>query len=176
MARSLQEIRDSGTLKVGVAKVIPWVMTDADGVLIGSEIDMATLLASDLGVEEKVTVLMWTQLIPTLQSGDIDVIISGMAITPSRALKVDFTNPYGDSPVSLLARRDSPAAKATEVPAMNQDSRVVAAARHWPKRQSGVVSLSHIASVLSNPDVAYHVGARTGMGFSGCCKQGVKAR
>jgi polar amino acid transport system substrate-binding protein len=129
MARSLQEIRDSGTLKVGVAKVIPWVMTDADGALIGSEIDIATLLASDLGVEEKVSVLMWTQLIPILQSGDIDVIISGMAITPSRALMVDFTNPYGDSPVSLLARRDSPAAKASDVPAMNQENTKIGATR-----------------------------------------------
>jgi polar amino acid transport system substrate-binding protein len=122
MARSLQEIRDSGTLNVGVAKAIPWVMSNAKGDLMGSEIDVASLLVSELGVEEKVTVLEWSELIPALQKGNIDVIISGMSITPRRALKVDFTQPYGESEMSLLARRDSPAGKASDIEAMNQAS------------------------------------------------------
>jgi len=122
MARSLQEIRDSGVLNVGVAKVIPWVMSNAKGDLLGAEIDIASLLISELGVEEKVTVMAWSELIPALQKGDIDVIISGMSITPARALKVDFTIPYGDSELSLLARRDSPAGEASDIEAVNQKS------------------------------------------------------
>ena len=122
MARSLQEIRDSGVLNVGVAKAVPWVMSNAKGDLLGAEIDVASLLVSDLGVEEKVTVLEWSELIPALQKGDIDVIISGMSITPARALKVDFTRPYGDSALSLLARRDGPAGEASDIEAINQAS------------------------------------------------------
>ena len=47
----------------------------------------------------------WEQMIPSLNAGDFDVIISGMSITPSRNMVVNFTDPYAFSGMTLLANR-----------------------------------------------------------------------
>ena len=99
----LEEVLEAGVLRVGVSLYEPWVMKDKDGNLIGYEIQVADQLANDLGVKVKYKVVEWEELIPTLKDEDVDIIISGMAITPQRALHVNFSLPYGHSGVSLAA-------------------------------------------------------------------------
>ncbi|HRY16420.1 MAG TPA: transporter substrate-binding domain-containing protein, partial [Candidatus Competibacteraceae bacterium] len=122
MARSLDEIRKAGTLKVGVALATPWVLKDAQGELTGSEIDIASLLTTDMGVEQESIVLAWNDLIPALKDDKIDVIIAGMSITPARALEVAFSQPYAESTLAVLARREGPAAAAQDAQNMNQEN------------------------------------------------------
>ncbi len=99
----LDEVLDEGVLHVGVSVYEPWVMKNKDGELYGYEIQVAQQLAKDLGVEVKYKVVEWEDLIPALKDNDIDIIISGMAITPKRALHVNFSEPYGHSGVSVAA-------------------------------------------------------------------------
>ena len=101
--RSLQQVLDSGELRVGVALFSPWVMRAKDGQLVGSEVDMARRLAADMGIKAQIGLYEWAQLIPTLEKGEIDIIISGMGIKPSRALRVNFSRPYGDAGIGLAA-------------------------------------------------------------------------
>jgi polar amino acid transport system substrate-binding protein len=101
--RDLQTILDSGELRVGVALFSPWVMRAKDGQLIGSELDMARRLAADMGIKPEIGLYEWTQLIPALEKGEIDIIISGMGIKPNRALRVNFSRPYGDAGIGLAA-------------------------------------------------------------------------
>ena len=101
--RNFQQIIDSGRLRIGVSIFPPWVMKAKDGHLIGSEIDMGRRLAADMGLKPEFGQYDWQQLIPALNKGDIDVIISGMGIKPNRALKVNFSRPYGDSGIGLAA-------------------------------------------------------------------------
>jgi polar amino acid transport system substrate-binding protein len=88
---------------VGVSIFPPWVMRAKDGQLIGSEIDMARRLAADMGIAPDIGLYEWQQLIPALEKGDIDIIVSGMAIKPERALRVNFSRPYGDAGVGMAA-------------------------------------------------------------------------
>lgn len=69
-------------------------MQDKEGKYIGFEIDVATRLARDLGVKLQLVPTNWDGIIPALLSGKFDVIIGSMAITPERALSVNFTVPY----------------------------------------------------------------------------------
>lgn len=101
--RNFQSIIDSGQLRVGISIFPPWVMRAKDGQLVGSEVDMARRLAADMGISPEFGLYEWQQLIPALNKGDIDIIVSGMAIRPDRALKVNFSRPYGDSGVGLAA-------------------------------------------------------------------------
>lgn len=98
--RTFQQIREAGQLRVGVYELIPYAMRAGDG-LIGSEIDTANRLAKDMGVEASFRLYDWEQLIPALQRGEIDIIVSGLTITPQRALEVWFSKPYGNSGVGL---------------------------------------------------------------------------
>ena len=69
--------------------------------LIGFEVDLAKKIAKDMGVRPEFKVYDWEEIIPALQQGDIDIIAGGMAITPARALKVEFSRPTAESGVGL---------------------------------------------------------------------------
>ena len=71
-ARTLQQVLNDGTLRVGVAIYTPWAMRDASGELSGFEIDVATKLAEDMQVEVEFTVYSWERIILALESGEID--------------------------------------------------------------------------------------------------------
>ena len=48
---TLATIRDRGELRVGVSDFVPWVMKTGTGKRIGYEIDVATKLAEDMGLD-----------------------------------------------------------------------------------------------------------------------------
>ena len=73
---------------------VPWAMQDKEGELIGFEIDVATRLAEDMGVEVEFVPTQWSGIIPALLTGRFDVIIGGMGIRPDRNLRVNFSIPY----------------------------------------------------------------------------------
>jgi polar amino acid transport system substrate-binding protein len=100
-ARSLQEVRNHGTLRVGVALAAPWAMRDADGALTGFEIDVANKLAADMRVRAQIVVYEFDDLIPALESGEIDIVAAGLAIKSERALHVNFSQPYAASGIAL---------------------------------------------------------------------------
>jgi len=97
----LDEILTRGKLRVGISLFTPWAMKTASGELVGFEVEVAKKLTKDMGVEPEFKVYVWENIIAALKSGEIDVIIAGMAITPARALQLNFSVPYAESGVSL---------------------------------------------------------------------------
>jgi polar amino acid transport system substrate-binding protein len=100
-ARPLQEVLNQGTLRVGVALAAPWALRGESGRLIGFEIDVANKLAEDMRIRAEVLAYAFEDLIPALESGEIDLIAAGLSITPERALHVNFSSPYAASGISL---------------------------------------------------------------------------
>ena len=78
-------------------------MRDKNGDLIGFELDVGRQLAEDMGVEVEFIPTSWDGIIPALVSGNFDVIISGMTVTPKRNLTVNFSMPYAYSGMTILA-------------------------------------------------------------------------
>ena len=105
----IEEARDRGTLRVGLGLFEPWSACNADGELIGFEIDVATKVAEDMGVEVEFVRTNWSYIIPSLIVEEFDVIISGMTILPERNLKVNFTSPYSAAGVYLVANTEQTA-------------------------------------------------------------------
>ncbi len=103
---TLAEIKKSGKLRVGVAKVVPWAFHDKNdktNKLIGFEIDVARKLARDLSVEVEFYPVHFDYLISDLLAERFDIIISGLSITAERALKVNFSAPYNVTNLTLAA-------------------------------------------------------------------------
>ncbi len=101
-SRSFNQIVAAHTLRVGIFEAAPYVLKGADGKWTGSEVDVAQRLAKDLGASvEFKQFTQWDQLIPALQQGDIDIIVSGFSITPERALQVYFSNYYASSGIGI---------------------------------------------------------------------------
>ncbi|MGV6848914.1 MAG: transporter substrate-binding domain-containing protein [Marinibacterium sp.] len=99
----IETIKKRGVLKVGMSTFVPWAMRDINGDLIGFEIDVATKLAEDMGVDIEFVPTAWDGIIPALIAGKFDVIIGGMSITPARNLTVNFTTPYAHSSLGSMA-------------------------------------------------------------------------
>jgi polar amino acid transport system substrate-binding protein len=97
----LDDVLERKTLRVGVSEFTPWTLRTKSGELIGFEIDLARQLAEDMGVSAEFTVYQWNDIIGALQDGEIDVIAGGMAITPARALQVNFSRPVATSGVGI---------------------------------------------------------------------------
>jgi len=81
-------------LRAGIAPIYPPLAYVRDGKLTGIEVDFADELDDDLDTRVQLVELQWEELIPALQDGRIDVIMSGMTITPEREKLVSFTDPY----------------------------------------------------------------------------------
>ena len=102
---AVEQIIKRGVLRVGMDIFQPWAMKDKSGQLIGFEIDVATRLAKDMGVKVEFVPTAWSGIIPALLTGKFDVIIGGMSITPQRALKVNFTQPYDYTGMAIVAHK-----------------------------------------------------------------------
>lgn len=97
------EILKRGEIRVGISNMAPWVMKDKEGNYIGFEIDITKQLAKDMGVKPVYKEYQWDKLIPALINKEIDIIASGISITPKRSLNITFSNPYSTSGYSLVS-------------------------------------------------------------------------
>jgi polar amino acid transport system substrate-binding protein len=101
----IDRIQQAQALVVGMAGNMPPLnMTTKEGELIGYEVDLAKAMAKGMGVNAKLAVIPFAELLPALQSGKIDMILSNMTITPKRNLKVAFVGPYFTSGKAFLTK------------------------------------------------------------------------
>ena len=92
-------------LRVGVSgNNAPLIFETGRGRFSGVEASFATMLGAELGREVQFVSMRFDRLIPALQRGQIDIIMSGMTVTAQRLSLVDFTNPYMASGQALLVR------------------------------------------------------------------------
>ncbi len=101
----LDRIQQRGELIVGTMGGMPPLnMTSKDGEIFGLEPDLARLLAEAMDVKVKFVAKPFNELLPALQTGEVDMVLSGMTITPKRNLKVAFVGPYFISGKAFLTK------------------------------------------------------------------------
>ncbi len=83
-------------LKVGVSADYPPMVYKQEGRIVGIEADNAKAIGAIIGQDMTLVDMPFEKLIPALQAGDIDVIMSGMSITAQRSTEVLFTDSYMD--------------------------------------------------------------------------------
>jgi polar amino acid transport system substrate-binding protein len=101
----LEQIKQRGTIRVGVSTFVPWAMRNTQGELIGFEVDVANRLADDANLKVEFVPTAFDGIVPGLLAGKFDVIIAGMSITPQRNLSVNFTQPYAHSGLLMAANK-----------------------------------------------------------------------
>lgn len=92
---SLEKILETGKLRVGTTGDFnPMTVRDiASGGYRGHEIDVATELAKDMGVELELVPTDWKTMIAGVQTDKFDIVMSGTSMNVGRAKVVGFTNP-----------------------------------------------------------------------------------
>ncbi|KQS58467.1 ABC transporter substrate-binding protein [Geodermatophilus sp. Leaf369] len=99
---------EDGVLRVSVTQgAVPLAFfADDNTTVIGSETDLATLFADSLGLEVEFVVNDWSNWPLSLQSGDVDAVISNVTVTEERKQIYDFAT-YRSDVLGWLVGADS---------------------------------------------------------------------
>src|SRR5262245_62405535 len=108
-------------IRVGTSPDSPPVSFIQNGRITGIEPDFAQALADQLRRPVQLVPMRWDELVPALLRGNIDIIMSGMTVTRARQVRVAFGDPYLESGLVAVVRRDSVGKYAT-LDAMRQAS------------------------------------------------------
>ena len=101
----LSRIQKSGKLVLGTSGNMPLMSEkQSTGEFTGLDIDLATAMAESMGVKLEIKTIPFAELIPALEQGKVDVVLSNMTITPERNMRVAFAGPYFVSGKCLITK------------------------------------------------------------------------
>jgi polar amino acid transport system substrate-binding protein len=112
---TIEKIQEKKKLVIGFGSGdIPFHVKDKQGNWVGYEVDLAKAMAESLKVEVEFKQFEFSALIPALQNGDIDMILSAMTIRGDRALAVTFSQPYYSTGAVLMVPKTDTTTKSWE--------------------------------------------------------------
>lgn len=117
-ADTLEEIKQRGTLVWGADAEGggPYIFSDPQDPkrMTGFEVELADLLAKELGVKAEFKQATWDTLPSLLNTDEIDIILNGYELTSERLGTMNATVPYYIYELTLLAHRDHTALETWE--------------------------------------------------------------
>ena len=119
----------------------------------GYDVQIARIIADQLGLELVVVKMDWDGLIEALNQGQIDAIIAGMADTESRKEAINFTSPYHETIYALMVNAGTPYENATSLADFSGASVLGQkdTALDWTIDQ--IPGVNHLTAVASVPDM-----------------------
>lgn len=114
--RTVDEIKESGTIKIGVfSDKNPFGYVDENGEYQGYDIYFADRIGKDLGVEVEYVFTEAANRVEYLESGKVDITLANFTVTDERAEKVDFALPYMKVALGVVSPDDALITSADEL-------------------------------------------------------------
>lgn len=85
----------------------PYSSVTLEGELTGFDVESIQWIADEMGFEVEIKPMDWGGIIPALQQGKVDMVYSGMTISPERLEKVNFSKPYWITNQAVAVREGS---------------------------------------------------------------------
>jgi polar amino acid transport system substrate-binding protein len=108
---TLEKIKASGKLIVGTSADYPpyefHLLSDEEGELVGIDIDIAKVIAQELGVQLEIRDLIFSRIFKALDSGQIDMAIAGLSPTEERQKVASFSDVYYQAIQCVIIRKDN---------------------------------------------------------------------
>ena len=124
---ALSRIKDKGELVLGTSGNMPsMTFKRDDGKVVGFDIDLARFMASGMDVKLNIKTMPFDKLLPALEKGDVDMVISNVTINPERNMSVAFVGPYMTSGKCIITKREG-LARAEEATDLNTSKTRLAA-------------------------------------------------
>lgn len=103
-ADALADIKARGTINVGIDFTHPpYGMIDANATQTGTDLDIAKLIASDMGVKLNVVPVNGPNRIPFLLTGKADIVVASFTVTDERKKVIAFSRTYATEPIFVVA-------------------------------------------------------------------------
>ena len=80
-------------------------VVDGKNQIVGSDIELAKAIATELGVELELSPMSFDNVLASVQSGKADLAISGVSKTDERSKVFDFSTPYYTSKNKLIVKK-----------------------------------------------------------------------
>ena len=96
-------------LIVGISPDYPPFEYTEDGKIVGFDVDFIQELGEKIGKKVEIREMEFSSLIPSLNSGKVDVIISSISRTSERVGNVSFSDPYYTSTFAIIMAKDTDA-------------------------------------------------------------------
>jgi ABC-type amino acid transport substrate-binding protein len=107
----LEKIKASGKLVVGTSADYPpyefHLLNDEEGGLVGIDMDIARVIAGELGVQLEVKDLIFSRIFHALDSGQIDIAIAGLHPTEARRKIASFSDVYYQAIQCVIIRKEN---------------------------------------------------------------------
>lgn len=111
-ARTLDEIKESGKIKIGVfSDKNPFGYVDENGEIQGYDVYFAKRIAKDLLGSEDAVEFVYVEAasrVEYLQSAKVDIILANFTVTDERKEKVDFALPYMKVALGIVSPDSAP--------------------------------------------------------------------
>ncbi len=105
---TLDKVKAAGSITVGNSPDYPPFESIGDnGERVGFDIDLLKAVTAKMGVSIKWVTMDFAAIITAVQSGQVDMGMSGFSITPDRAKQVSFSAPYIANGQVVVVRGDS---------------------------------------------------------------------
>jgi polar amino acid transport system substrate-binding protein len=104
-ARNLEEIKQSGSVKIATEGATPPFNYFEDGKLTGFDVELGNAIGKQLGVQVEWVTLPFDSLLVALDQDRYDFVVAGHGITPERLKAVDFSDPYVCSGAAVVAKQ-----------------------------------------------------------------------
>ncbi len=115
-ADALQAIKTKGTVKIGMlVDFPPYGLMNEQNKPDGYDADVAKALAKEMGVKLQLVPVTGPNRIPYLLSGQVDLLVASLGITPARAEKVAFSEPYAAITIGVYGKDDVTISKPEEL-------------------------------------------------------------
>ena len=106
---TLARARTEGVIRIGYAVEPPYAFVTPEGEVTGESPEVAKTLVARLGIERIVwSQMAFSELIPALQTGRIDVIAAGLFVSEKRAQQIRFSRPTFRVRPALLVAKGNP--------------------------------------------------------------------
>lgn len=111
-AQTVDNIKSAGAVKIGMlVDFPPFGIMNENNEPDGYDADVAKLLAKELGVKLTIVPVTGPNRVPYLVSGQVDLLVASLGITPERAKSVDFSEPYAGISIGVFGEKDTSVSK-----------------------------------------------------------------
>lgn len=109
-----QQTQKKEVLVMGTNAEFPPFEYKENNEIVGFDIEIAKIIAEELGMELKIEDMAFDGLLPALQSGKVDFVIAGMTVTEDRKKNVDFSESYFNASQVIIVKKEGSAVKSKD--------------------------------------------------------------
>ena len=139
---------------VTTADYAPFGYKDKHGELTGFDVELIKMIMKYLKMEFSFEELSFDEVLSAVEGARADIGMGGLAITPDREEKFEFSHPYVKSPQALVVSADNPA---VDIHGLNPKTLLIQKGASYPQMLKKLMGMYPEASIVELKDIHHAI-------------------